>query len=109
MWARAELDWWVTRTRRALELTEEERRRAGPYRSLFEFVQRTGLSREASTKPWSPSAAMAAFCPLTVTLNGPRIRLSASISGAAPVAQPTRSPVMQGKSVSPWPSPGATG
>ncbi|MSQ30434.1 MAG: DNA polymerase III subunit alpha [Dehalococcoidia bacterium] len=28
---------------------EEERRRAGPYRSLFEFVQRTGLSREAST------------------------------------------------------------
>ena len=29
--------------------TEEERRRGGPYRSLFEFVQRTGLSIEAST------------------------------------------------------------
>ena len=28
---------------------EDERRRGGPYRSLFEFVQRTGLSSEAST------------------------------------------------------------
>lgn len=28
---------------------EEERLRAGPYRSLFDFTQRTGLSREAST------------------------------------------------------------
>ncbi len=28
---------------------QEERRRAGPYRSLFDFVQRTGLSNEATT------------------------------------------------------------
>ena len=28
---------------------EEERGRAGPYRSLFDFIQRTGLSNEAST------------------------------------------------------------
>ena len=28
---------------------EEERMRGGPYRSLFDFVQRSGLSREAST------------------------------------------------------------
>ena len=28
---------------------EQERKRAGPFRSLFDFVQRTGLSREATT------------------------------------------------------------
>ncbi len=28
---------------------EEERRRGGPYRSLFDFVQRTGIAREATT------------------------------------------------------------
>src|SRR5690606_8500018 len=28
---------------------EEERRRDGPYQSLFDFVQRTGLSRQMTT------------------------------------------------------------
>ena len=47
--------------------------------------------RLRATNSWSPSAASAAFCPLTETLNAPRIRLTRSIRCGAPVTQPTRS------------------
>ena len=49
-------------------------------------------SRERTTNSWSPTAAVATACAPLPTLNGPRMRLSTSISSGAPVAQPTRSP-----------------